>query len=113
MCLDAKVALKNKYIVYMHICPEGQKYIGITSKIPEQRWKNGEGYRNSWFYRCGIKKYGWDKLRHEIIAQNLSYDEAIKLEHQLIVKYESWCPGKGYNDSLGGWAFLSETYKSY
>lgn len=32
------------YIVYMHICPNNKKYIGITSQKPEKRWGNGKNY---------------------------------------------------------------------
>lgn len=34
----------KKYIVYVHIFPNGKKYFGITSKAPNQRWENGKGY---------------------------------------------------------------------
>lgn len=38
--------MKNKkYIVYMHIFPNGKKYIGMTGKKPSYRWENGlSGY---------------------------------------------------------------------
>lgn len=91
----------KSYVVYKHTCPNNQVYIGITSQNVEQRWKNGEGYRDSWFYISGIKKFGWKNIHHKILYENLSYEEAIIKEYELILKYESWCPGKGYNDSVG------------
>lgn len=32
------------YSVYKHTCPNNKVYIGITSRKPEKRWKNGYGY---------------------------------------------------------------------
>ena len=90
------------YVVYKHICPNNQIYIGITSQNPpEKRWQNGKGYYGSWFYRMGIKQFGWENIKHEILHRDLSYEEALKKEHELILKHESWCPAKGYNDSIG------------
>lgn len=91
----------RSYIVYKHTCPNNQVYIGITSQKLEYRWNDGNGYRGSWFYRCGIEKFGWERIKHEILYENLSYEEALNKEHELILKYESWCPAKGYNDSVG------------
>ena len=47
------------YIVYMHTCPNGKKYIGITGQSAERRWQKGKGYAygsNDYFYNA-IKKY--------------------------------------------------------
>lgn len=30
--------------LYMHICPNGKKYVGITIQEPNQRWRDGKGY---------------------------------------------------------------------
>ena len=32
------------YFVYVHSCPNGKKYVGITRQIPKKRWNNGYGY---------------------------------------------------------------------
>ena len=39
--------MENKcYTVYMHICPNGKKYIGITKQKPIKRWGyNGINYK--------------------------------------------------------------------
>ena len=90
----------NGYIVYKHTCPDNKVYIGITCQEPSKRWLNGLGYKKSWFYNA-IQKYSWENIKHEILYENLSYEDAINKEHKLILEYESWCPAKGYNDSIG------------
>lgn len=86
----------------MHTTPNGKIYIGITSMNPNYRWNHGDGYKkNSHFYNA-IKKYGWDNIRHKIIASGLSMEEACNLEIQMIAAYNSNDPEKGYNKSTGG-----------
>ena len=46
----------KKYIVYEHISPSNKRYIGITCQTPEQRWRNGEGYKGSTAFYNAIKK---------------------------------------------------------
>lgn len=37
--------MEKKWCVYVHIAPNGKKYVGITSQKPEKRWNHGEGYQ--------------------------------------------------------------------
>lgn len=90
------------YTVYKHTNKTNNKvYIGVTSKTPQKRWKNGRGYKNIHFGRA-IKKYGWDGFNHEIIAGNLSKDDAYEMEKILIKAYDATNPKHGYNEALGG-----------
>ena len=90
------------FTVYMHITPSNKKYIGITSKDLSERFgSNGCLYRNQIFGRA-IKKYGWNNIKHIVIAQNLTKEEAKKLEIELIAKYDTTNPKYGYNRSIGG-----------
>lgn len=92
----------GNYTVYMHITKSGKRYIGITSKKVEYRWNHGEAYKpNKHFYRA-IQKDGWDNIEHIIIEKGLSKSAACKLEQELIEKYETTNPLKGYNNSSGG-----------
>ena len=90
------------YTVYMHICPNNKKYIGITGQNPEKRWKNGKGYKtNDYFFRA-IQKYGWDNIKHEILFSNLTKEEAEQKEIELIALYKSNQREYGYNIQNGG-----------
>lgn len=90
------------FTVYMHITPSNKRYIGITSKDLEERFgSNGCLYRNQIFGRA-IKKYGWDSIKHVVVAQNITKEEAKKLEIELIAKYDTTNPKHGYNRSIGG-----------
>lgn len=96
--------VKNKKIwkVYIHTNKvNGKTYIGITRTSLSRRWNNGQGYRNQFFYRA-IKKYGWDGFKHEIIADNLTEDEAKELEIDLITLFHSKVNEHGYNITDGG-----------
>lgn len=94
---------ERKYCVYVHTNKiNGKKYVGVTSLKPEDRWRNGNGYvRNKHFYRA-IKKYGWNEgFIHEIIAENLSEENAYQMEIELIAQYNCMNPN-GYNATSGG-----------
>lgn len=92
----------NNYIVYKHTNKtNGKVYIGITCQRIRDRWKGGHGYRSQYFSRA-IKKYGWDGFVHEIVAENLSKEDACELERILIKSYRSTETEYGYNQALGG-----------
>ena len=101
---------ENKnYSVYAHIVPKelskkdvDKIYIGITCLIPENRWRNGKGYRHNTHFYNAIKKYGWDNLKHIIIIENVSEDVAKECEKALISKYNTQNNKYGYNKTTGG-----------
>lgn len=88
--------------VYMHITPNGKKYIGITGRDTETRWKNGNGYYNHKYFFNAIKKYGWKNIEHTVIFKNLTEEEAKEKEIQLIEKYQTTNRKYGYNLTNGG-----------
>ena len=91
------------FLVYLHRNKyNGKVYIGITSKSPKQRWKNGYGYADQSLFWNAIRKYGWDSFDHEILYKNLTQDEAERLEQELIAKYRSNERELGYNMAIGG-----------
>lgn len=92
----------KKFIVYIHISPSNKKYVGITSRSPNQRWNNGKGYKNNEHFYNSIQKYGWNNFKHIIVAENLSKEEACELEIKLIKKFNTQDYHFGYNNTSGG-----------
>lgn len=88
------------YVVYMHKTPSNKVYIGITSQKPEKRWNEGLSYNK--YFTNAIIKYGWDNIEHIIMAENLSKEDACKMEQELISKYKSTDSKFGYNITIGG-----------
>ena len=94
--------MENNYTVYMHICPNNKKYIGITKLKPQERWKNGYGYNDNRHFKNAINKYGWDNIKHKVLYKNLSKQEAEQKEIELIKHYKSNNNNYGYNVDNGG-----------
>lgn len=92
----------NKYVVYKHTSPSGKVYIGITRRKPEARWKDGRGYYRHPRFAGAIGKYGWENFTHEILAENLTANEAKIMETELIKLHRSTDKRFGYNATLGG-----------
>ncbi|MBE6031222.1 MAG: hypothetical protein E7225_06465 [Clostridiales bacterium] len=98
-----KEDLKNlTYYVYKHTFPNGKVYIGITKKNPEKRWQRGYGYITQKPMWDAILEFGWDNIKHEILYEGLSEEEARKKEHFLIARNKSVYGQNGYNSTTGG-----------
>lgn len=94
--------MDKKWCVYLHTSPSGKYYVGITSQKPEDRWRDGKGYKGSPYFNHAIKKYGWDNFKHEIIVNNLSEEEAKNFEKLFIKQLKSNDEKYGYNLTAGG-----------
>lgn len=92
----------NTYSVYMHITPNNKRYIGITAKEPKKRWCGGSGYYYNRRFHEAIKKYGWDNIKHKVLYTGLSKEEAEQKEIELIAKYNTTDPKRGFNYTNGG-----------
>ena len=89
---------EKKYLIYKHTFPNGMIYIVKTCEKPEYRWKNGEGYNHNKKMYSDIQKYGWENVKHEILFDSLSKEEASELEYELVESNKDKC----YNKILGG-----------
>lgn len=112
----------NNYLVYKHTSPSGKVYIGITCQKITKRWKNGRGYEGCTVFYRAVQKYGWQNIKHEIVAEGLTNEEACLMEQELISKFKSHDPQYGYNMTLGGERYdpndewrkrASESHKRY
>ena len=78
---------KEPYYIYIHTTPEYMRYIGM-SKQPIQRWNNGEGYKENKEFYHDIKRFGWDNIKHEIVAETNYKWIAQKIERTLITHFK-------------------------
>lgn len=95
------------WCVYKHTNrQDGKVYIG-RCRWPnyQDRWKNGYGYKNAPVFWPEIEKYGWSAFDHEILASDLTFDDANRLEQEMITKYMANDPEHGYNVCAGGIGF--------
>lgn len=107
-----------KWTVYIHIVPaavNGKRdkyYVGITSESVFTRWgTNGKRYKaKAW--KGAIDKYGWENIEHEIIASNLTMQEAKAMEKKMIALLKSNQWKFGYNRTSGGDAISPNTLKT-
>lgn len=98
----------NTWCVYSHTSPTGWVYVGITHRDPETRWgmdgvcyvRFCRGTLTQRLFAHAIMKYGWDNIKHEILFNNLSKEEACKKEQELIALYKD--KGISYNITDGG-----------
>ena len=94
---------EKHYIVYMHtLLADGRKYIGITNRTPNQRWRKGEGYCKQPYFYNAIKKYGWDAFKHDIIFSGLTQEQACIKEKTLIKLFNTTEHSLGFNMTKGG-----------
>lgn len=89
--------------VYIHIVKSnGKKYVGQCSGNPQDRWGyKGHRYKGQRFYRA-IAEHGWDNMTHNIIATDLTQEEADRLEKFYIERYKTDDEDHGYNKTIGG-----------
>lgn len=93
---------RNKlFYIYIHKSSSSKYYVGITSKNRVQdRWDNGNGYKNCPAFYNAILKYGWKNIEHYVVSSKLSENKAKKLEIHLISFFKA-C-NRSYNITNGG-----------
>lgn len=89
-----------------------KKYIGMTTRTLKERIESHkyEAYNpNSLVYETpfkrAIRKYGIDGFKVEILFDNITREEAVKIEKELILKHQTYYKYKnsnGYNATIGG-----------
>lgn len=95
----------NPYSVYMHILPNGKRYIGMTRQVPSKRWHGGLGYKGKKSFYEDIVFYGWENIQHIIVDSGLDLETASVKEQELIAKYHTQDKSFGYNTKSGGQTF--------
>jgi group I intron endonuclease len=91
------------YTVYMHECPDGKKYIGLTTKEPETRFgKNGILYKKNKRFYTAIQEFGWDNFKHIILLETTDREKAAAKEIEMIAFYKTNIEKYGFNITKGG-----------
>lgn len=90
------------FIVYKYTLKGTDKaYIGQTClTIKERAGNQGHRYKHCIKFYNAIKKFGWDNFECEILADNLTLEEANELEDKYILQYNSI--ENGFNLNRGG-----------
>ena len=65
--------------------------------IEQRAHKDGSGYKTCSKFWHAICKYGWNNFKLEILADNLSYEDSVRLEKYYIEYYKSNTQEFGYN----------------
>ncbi len=102
------------FLIYKIVFPNDKVYIGQTKNL-KRRISDHKYDSKSKSLRvyCAIRKYGWEKIRFEVIEENLpSMLEANTREIYWIETYKSRDPEFGYNMARGGVLSLPQTGSS-
>ena len=100
ICKINGAEIEPVWAVYKLTSPDGLIYIGMTKNTIEKRIECG--YQHNARLREAGRKFGWRNFKHEVLENNLPYDNAQEMEKHYIALNDSTNQAKGYNLSLGG-----------
>ena len=102
----------TEYKIYLLRCRiTGKSYVGVTSISLEDRWHNGQGYKNQPVIYDDICEYGWNNFEHILIDTAFTYKESREKERFYIKTMNSLFPN-GYNIISGETGLPNRLWKS-
>ena len=102
----------TEYKIYLLRCRiTGKSYVGVTSMSLEERWHNGQGYKNQPVIYDDICEYGWNNFEHSLIDTAFTYKESREKERFYIKTMNSLFPN-GYNIISGETGLPNRLWKS-
>lgn len=102
----------TEYKIYLLRCRiTGKSYVGVTSMSLEERWHNGQGYKNQPVIYDDICEYGWNNFEHTLIDTAFTYKESREKERFYIKTMNSLFPN-GYNIISGETGLPNRLWKS-
>ena len=101
------IQMEKLYIVYVHITPDGMHYYGVTNNHKHRWGSDGIHYRDT-SLNTYIEKYGWDNIQHIVLYENLTYEDALKIEDSLIIS--GWEKGNCINKRRSGNVSKDDVY---
>ena len=75
--------MNKKYVVYEHVTPDGMYYFGQTQNV-ERRWSNNGAEYKGTALQPYIEKFGWENIKHIILFENQTKEDALFIEDFLI-----------------------------
>lgn len=92
--------MSSKFLIYKYTSPSGKSYIGQTNNLTRRsnKHRTSESCRA---FAAAISCYGWDAFKLQILASDLTQDDANKLEQYFIASHSTLSPF-GYNLRTGG-----------
>lgn len=101
-----------EYKIYLLKCrATGKSYVGVTSMSLEERWHDGQGYKNQPIIYNDICEYGWNNFEHSLIDTAFTYKESREKERFYIKTMNSLFPN-GYNIISGETGLSNRLWKS-
>ena len=101
-----------EYKIYLLKCrATGKSYVGVTSMSLEERWHDGQGYKNQPIIYNDICEYGWNNFEHSLIDIAFTYKESREKERFYIKPMNSLFPN-GYNIISGETGLPNRLWKS-
>ena len=101
-----------EYKIYVLKCrATGKSYVGVTSTSLEERWHDGQGYKNQPIIYNDICEYGWNNFEHSLIDTAFTYKESREKERFYIKTMNSLFPN-GYNIISGETGLPNRLLKS-
>lgn len=91
---------KPTFVVYILIFPNNKVYIGQTFDTKTRWCSNGIGYKQNKEMYKDIQEYGWENITKRIIFKNLTLQQSLDKEKEMIIHYKSNIPKYGYNKNF-------------
>lgn len=99
----------EKYTVYMHTTPDNKRFIGVTCRDPKKRWNGGSGYTGNREFYAAIRRFGWQNIKHDILHEDLTKEEAQTVQDILIKQYNTTDSNFGYNKAYANGILIQES----
>lgn len=85
------------FVVYILIFPNNKVYVGQTCDTKTRWFGNGIGYKQNKEMYKDIQEYGWENITKRIMFKNLTLQQSLDKEKEMIIHYKSNIPKYGYN----------------
>ncbi len=92
---------ERESVIYKYTSPSGKSYIGQTKDLNNRKKAHTSIYSKCNAFSNAVQKYGIENFLFEVLAENLTAEEADIIEKHYIDKYNTFAPN-GYNLTSGG-----------